>query len=755
MLILEKHTILVDELHTISIDELRESKQLSVRASNCCYNGRLFTLFEIIQYYQKHNSFLNIRNTGRKSSQELEEFCKKIIPTIDYNSFQTEDGIEDNALEEEQEAINQNAIKEYIQNNLIKAIEEKTVNPSDFFNYVSSDKINFIKNQYISLLPKYSIRVVNRLREVGYQEFVEKYLFNYDEALLDLKHIGRKSYAELIDFKEKFKNEVFKTSEMSKDDYEIEIFLKEHSEIVKDEFIYNFYFENKYIPMFLILEKEYISKKEHKDFDIFLCSYPIFNNIEILSLEKIGKKHNITRERARQIRNLIFEKKINLKEDINKKLKNWDYYKTYLENEKIIWSDDYTILELVKKENCSLSIPFVFFLLAEVCKVSHSFFGDFFSKEKKWNNCVLIHKAYTDIYDFDKLYDDFDALISNNDTEFLLDIENYILNSLYWIDFKVDKINDIILITRDILLFEFGLYSEEDGRIEVPANKEKNPTDVVYEILKQHNKPMHLDEIFSNFKQIMPSHHYEQPSQLRAILQKHDKISYRNRKSVYTLIEWKHIKSGTIRDCIKEFLAMKEHPQTAENITKYVLKYFPNTNISSVRTSMFIASDGQFVYYNNKFFGLKGKKYPSQFTVTEPNQFIRKTFEQRLLDLERFIIDNEHFPFSTSKDSEEASLNRWWNRIISGVQDISDSQQKEVLRIKEQYKLFDVDSDTYNWNQNCNKCKNFLKDNNRQPQSVGVEKTFYGWLRRAKDDFLNNRLNDDQRIKYIEIVKLM
>ena len=244
---------------------------------------------------------------------------------------------------------------------------------------------------------------------------------------------------------------------------------------------------------------------------------------------------------------------------------------------------------LSKKEQCHFSVEFVMQIIGYIFRDEFTLYGgfDINNRNKSWKSVFLIRKEFTDIFDFEKIIEEFDNILLNNETEYLLNIEDYIVNSRNWINFNFTKIDEVTSIVRDILLHQFGLYSEDiNGLIKIPATKEKNPFDVVYEILQQKGNPMHLDEIFSEFKKILPEHKYTKPEQLRPYLQKHKSISYRNRNSVYTLKEWKHIRTGTIRDAIIEFLLKNESPQTVEDIANYVLQHFPRTNISSIRTSM-------------------------------------------------------------------------------------------------------------------------------------------------------------------------
>lgn len=765
MLICDKNTISVDELHAVSTRELRDSGQLSVRASNACLYGGLRTLYDLVEYYKKHDSFNNIRNVGRKSSQELEAFCQRIIPNIEYNVVQGEyDECYDNIVEE-QNTISQDNDKdrdedddddkeideEYIQNNLLKTIEEGLVKAVDFFNYVSLEQKNLLINRYNSLLPKYSVRTANRLKEVGYDNFITNYLFKYDNALLDIKHLGKKSQTEAIDFKSEFKEEVAKILSMTKMDFVIESFLKDNSEIFKDNFISNFYKENKYLPMFWRLEKEYKSAYEERNMDIFINSYPVFNNNTTHTLNELAKKHNITRERTRQIRNKFFERKINLKEDITKNLDDWEHYTLLLEDEKIIWNNSVIISKLLEKESSNFTTSFAFILISELCKDSHKLFKD----EDHWSKSVLINKAYVDIFDFEKFIEEFQNYLASNDTEHDLNVEkDYLPSSDCWKSIiDLDKFDDIVRVVKDILLYEFQLYSEPNGLIKIPATKKKNALDVVYEILKDHGNPMHIDDIFIEFKKILPEHNYSEASQLRSWLQRHKAISYRSRKSVYTLKEWKHVKSGTIRDAIVEFLLKNDTPKNADEITDYVLQFFPKTNKASIRTSMFNDTKKRFSFFGNNLFGLISKDYPSEYEEIEQQERQRKSFEQRLYDLEKFISENDHFPFASSANDEETALNRWWRNSNTNIIKLTEKQKAEIERVKVKYNDFETDKATYEWFCRLKEFKLFVLENRRLPSSRGDEKFLYNWLRRAKRNFEANKLNEKQRQKFVELFK--
>lgn len=536
------------------------------------------------------------------------------------------------------------------------------------------------------------------------------------------------------------------------------------------QFVSDYYQRFCHLPMLWILEQN-IKKDNSKEVDILINSYNIFKNHQILTTKELIVKHDICRERIRQIRIKLFYKTFKIKVEhilgnkneitgLGNLIQNkddWFYLLEVLNNADIVCHNSIEVQNHLKEEKSNFSNEFFLYFIAYIFKDIYCFFGDIDAqKSDDWNNIFIIKKEYAEIFDFEKLRDEFSNIINKNESDYFLDIEDYVANSQCWIQYDYNKTLSLVKIVREFLLYEFYICSDEiDGYVKIPANKEKKPIDVIYDILYQTGKPMHLNEIFEKFKIILPEHKYTEASQLRPYLQRHEAISYINRKSVYTLKEWGHIKTGTIRDAIVEFLTNNDVPQTAENITEYVLQYFPETNIASVRTTMFNDTQKRFLFFSNNFFGLKSKTYPHEYELYESQEILRKSFEQRLLDLELFIIEEGHYPFTTSVNSKESSLGRWWNRIINHLQQINDSQQEEVDRVKTQYAEYDMDKSIYDWNLNYNKLKFFILENRRLPSTNENEKFLYGWLRRTKEDFQNNNLTEEQRQKYINLAKLI
>lgn len=765
--------MLREDLKHITITNLLGNRKISVRTSNCCFNAKFDSLFDIIDYYESGNSFFNIRNAGRRTCLELQSLCDEYIPKIG-KTIDVENGISD----EEKLLQREVEIKNLIETDLLDAINKKLIDVYDVFSYLNPNQEEILKEIYTKQIENCSNRTKNRIRAIGFENFAIDYLFAPDNVLLKINGLGKSSFEEALDLKNRMRNEFVKYIHLSEEDLSRINLIREKGEIMQDDFVFDFFTQNDHFPMFWIAEQK-LNHNLSREADILKRTFNTYQNQQLLSLKELAQEYGTTRERFRQIRSVFntsystytnkrLKGKNKEKDKFNTKYvfelleiqidRDWDYYKSLLENFDTFWQEDNLMQELLKQEKCSFSSKFILQLLSMVCNDTHALLGGFEVIEKKdfWRNAVLIKKYYFDIFDFEKFVIEFRNHFDNNDKEYDLNIENYLSNSSCWASvIDLSKFDNILSIVKDILLYEFHLYSNSDGLIPIPATKERNISDIIYDILQQKGNPMHLNEIFEEFKKFLPEHKYSESAQLRPYLYKDERISHRNRSSTYTLKEWKHIRTGTIRDAIVEFLDENDLPRIADDITEYVLQYFPKTNISSVRTSMFNDTKKRFSFFNNNLFGLSSKQYPSKYEEAELQEGQRKSFEERIYNFEKFLSENDHFPFSTSENENEASLYRWWKIINKNTEKLTGQQKKDVERIIKQYADFETDKAVYDWFLHFNEFKLFALENRRPPLARGDEKFLYGWLRRAKKDFLDGRLNEKQRTKYVEFFKLL
>jgi hypothetical protein len=708
-----------------SIDDLVKTKDISFRTGNCCKITGLNSLYDILSYYEHGDSFKNIRGAGTKTCLELQWLCETLtslsVPNCTFSEPEKE--ITHDADAEMIEQLNALLLIDYKR----KAIEET----------------------YNRIIQKCSVSIQVWLEKIPLITFVTKYLTYSDHESLEVKHFLMKNLRETINIKEKIKTDIKRQFYMSQEEYLKEEIFNRYGLTDSTEYPVSYHLKYGYFPMFWILEKQ-LENNNNRDIDALKKTFKIYQNQKLLSLTEFAAEYAISRERVRQIRKQVYEELFQRDSIFFRDKNDWQFYKPCSKD--AIWQED--MQSYINEEQCNFSNEFILQILLNLLYYDdYTLYGGIDSKFNKnsWHNAFLVKNNFAGIFDFDKFRADFKVMQLTNKTEYLMDVRNYVAHCSCWKKRVPNTIDHIAGIAKDIIRYEFHLYPEPNGRFKITALKKRTLSDIVYDILKDNGNPMHLFEIFAEFKKLNPEHHYSDPTQLRPSLLKHESISYRNRKSIYVLKEWTHVKFGTIRSCVIEFLSQKRSPQPTKGITDYVLQYFPETNIASVRTSLFNDTQHRFIFFNDGLFGLSHKKYHSKYIQTENSLM---PFTQRLSDMEKFIVENGHFPFASSRNRSERILGVWWIRVTRNVYIISKEQQREIERVKNQYANCDSTKRIFQWNMNYIRIKSFILENHRMP-SVSVEKFLYHWYGRLKTDFLENRLNENQRQKYIELMEFI
>ncbi|MDR1169643.1 MAG: hypothetical protein LBK97_02270 [Prevotellaceae bacterium] len=713
------------ELYPLTKDLVR-AKEISVRTGNCCRKIGLESLYDILIYYKQGEAFENIEGAGAKTFFELQWLCETLmfsIPNCTLPKFEEEivqDADADAEMIEHFNALLQDEFKK-------KTIEKK----------------------YEQIIQTCSLSARIWLEQIPLITFISEYLTCSSDNKLPMEHFFMKNLREAIDLKEKLKIEITRQFYMPQEEYlKEEIFNHYRLSGSVAEYPVSYYLKYGHFPMFWILEKQ-LENDSNRAVNALKETFRIYRDQKPLSLAEFAAEYSISRERVRQIRKWIFDEVFRYESAFFQD-KNWQLYKPW--DKDAIWQEDMQFY--INDEQCNFSEEFILQILLVILYYNnYTLYGGLDSKFTKnsWHSTFLIKNEFVEIFDFDKFRIEFKEIQLVNKSEYLLDIQTLVTKCHCWKKFVPEAAANITGIAREILRLEFQICPDTDGRVKISAYKRKNLSDKLYDILKNNGNPMHLSEIYAEFKRINPEHRCSDPVQLRPPLLKHESISYRNRKSVYVLKEWTHVKFGTIRSCIIEFLSKKKSPRSSKDITDYVLQYFPETNIASVRTSMFNDTQHRFVFFNNEFFGLSHKKYHPKYERTVNSLM---PFAQRLSSLEKFIPENGRFPFASSKNRTERILGVWWVRVSRGIYMINEEQRKEIERVKILYANYDANKRTFQWNINYSTIKSFVLENHRIP-SISSEKFLYHWYGRIKTDFLENRLNEEQRKKYIELSELI
>jgi hypothetical protein len=705
-----------------SIEDLIAAKKISAYVGKYCESVGLKSLNDIVSYC-KQGKFKEIKGIGARTYTELNMLYGSIMRLSPSNTlFQSG----------------------------IRSKDESDTIMAQFNSLLSNDfKRKAIHEKYKQCIQTYPASAQIWLTKIPLKVFVTEYLCYYDTGSLKVRHFYVKNLPATIDLEKKLAAEIKRQFDLPEQDSIKEEVVNHYGLSCSVDFIVSYYGQHGYFPMFWVLEK-HLESCNKRLMNVLKKTFEIYQNQQPVSLSEFVAGDTVSRERIRQLRKSIFKELLSPHSVFFQYHADWEHYKPL--DKDVIWEMD--MQRYIDDEQCGLSMKFILHVLLNLLYYgSYTLYGGYtpIVKSNRWKYAFLVNNNYSEAFNFEKFRISFRELLAKNKSEYLLDIKKYVSKCKCWNKRRLANKKGVANIARDIIKYEFQLCPESDGRFKIPARKKKTLFDVISGILESNGNPMHISDIFSEFKKILPEHHYSSPAQLRYYLIKNKEITYQNRKSVYVLKKWEHVKSGTIRDAIIEFLSKKKLPQTAKDITDYVLQYFPETNISSVRTSMFNETQHRFVFFEGKLFGLSKKKYPSKYVLADNSL---PSFAERVSDMEKFIDENGHFPFASSADRSERALGVWWARIIKKTGNTNDPKQKEIERIKTKYAGLTDHKRSFKWYTNCESLKCFVLENHRMPNVI-TESFLYYWLMKAKTDYFNQRLDKSQQQKYLELMELL
>jgi hypothetical protein len=159
-----------------SIEQLSEIENLSNRAINICKYNNLYNLFQILDHYDSHGHFHDIRNCGLQTSNELVQISQKYI------SLHSSNKMADIELPD---------LKSHTP--LVELPE-----PEKYTHLQKMIFTNFINIKIILL----SVRLKNTLRkylndDYSFDTFERMILLTPEDKLRNINGLGEKSFVEL------------------------------------------------------------------------------------------------------------------------------------------------------------------------------------------------------------------------------------------------------------------------------------------------------------------------------------------------------------------------------------------------------------------------------------------------------------------------------------------------------------------------------------------------------------------------------
>lgn len=573
-------SIMNNKIENILLHELISNEILSVRSVNLCEDNGLIYLKQILNFYEKGNSFMSLRKCGKKTEKELVEFCRKYKKNEAPNEPYSFSPIQENILNN-QIIFLISTLSERAKNGLLK--NSNKLIPAVIYKDVFIDNVDF--NIFVNI----GIKAAKELSNF------KNNIVNFAESLKKLNNTELdKEYIKLI---------VKTTFEKCLNNF--------------DEDLDNLFYEDGRLKIFSLLDilinsGIIFTETQHKTF-IFLYS----DNEDRGTLESIAIEEGITKERVRQI-------KAKLESNIHSYfsfISNFmvDISKYDIDTEKNILIIDQAFSQKLNQIECvnfnNLFYNTIFSIITNKSHVSLTkSLINRVGKIKTTNNEYLIKAIVFKCFNFEKFITDvFFKLNAKVEETYYLHFKGYLSE---FINISLNtNIEDIINICEIILLKEFELVVSNDGYLFFEKNTKKHKHQYYYEILEENGDWMKISEITLLAKNKFPFLE-SKDSSVRGILNKEKELFiYKGRSSTYGLRKWVELnenhKGGTIRDIIYEFLSKNDTPLHIGTIFEYVSKYREDTYPRSILDNLKAEANNTFIFYSGGFIGIKNKNYNS------------------------------------------------------------------------------------------------------------------------------------------------
>lgn len=718
------------------------SQEFSPRTINCIRNIGIRN-FYVNYLFASQVKLLTIRNFGKKSYFELENVKQGLIDYV---------------------------IRSCQDSQIVKAceIEEKNVQEvkkRSLKEIAGADKYQLIVAKYDELLQTSSLSVRARNGIHSYEgDFIEDFVHSHKDIKL-LSKIGRKTAGEIQGFVDGFQSYIDEIigHDFSEEEKSLLLLKSKYGNFI-DEYACDFYSERGSLPMFHIVEniiKEELKRNNKIQFLNYLL--PMLKGGLPLTMEQIAEKCNLTRERVRQLctkgigylyreiepskcDDMYYYKVVSQTED-------WAYLTDKFKNEDVIKSS--SVEEMLKQENCNLTVSIGLLIMLRIfdgqyCVVGNRPYDMNTRSKSSWNNSFVVKKDLVEAFDFDDMRCTLERYFEEHDAEEQIcqTVEELLLDFFMssWKMFESSEVEAVGTVVSEILMQEYGLIPDEELHFLIQGHKTLTAADVLFRILTEKYEPMTVDELY-DILQTKHSFKYKSPASIRGIVNSDDRLCMVGVDNLVALTEWEHIKLGSVREVIVQYLEQFDEPKPVHDIVGYVLRYRDTTE-NSIRSTMY--SGSQFRQFDNGYFGLADKSYPDEHLYAQSLEF-----KERVKEMECFLIQKKHFPFASSEDNSEINLRQWWLRNKSS-DSLNDVQQNEIKRIQDTYWYLPTDKREVRWFSSFNQYREFVQEHDRRPSCyIEREKSLSEWFAKAQNQFVDGELSENEEKVYLYLCKIL
>ena len=300
--------------------------------------------------------------------------------------------------------------------------------------------------------------------------------------------------------------------------------------------------------------KKILSPLQDRSLDIVKSRFGLGGDTERKTLEAIGDKYGITRERVRQIEQAALTL-IKKSDDYKGERANWDELKGIIEELGGLVAEHDLLSSISKDEEVQNHIHFYLVL------------GDEFTKHREDDEYVSRWSVNADLTE--KVHSSLNSLYSKLS-------EDELITESEMVERFCDELKKINVeardaeITRRWLSLSKGISKNplgEMGKTSASGVKARGIKDYAYLMMRKHGSPMHFREVAEAI-----TNTFEKKCHTATC---HNELIKDGRfvlvgRGMYALSEWGY-KPGVVRDVIKEILK-REGPLTKEDVIDKVLK---------------------------------------------------------------------------------------------------------------------------------------------------------------------------------------
>lgn len=793
-----------------TIKELYDWGQISVRTLNCLHEVGMETIGEVLNNIETPKDLLSIRKFGRKSYTEIEPILNKMIQIYVKPSSQTKEECF-NALGERLVQIitdsynvvtvGDSKVKDYLKavypqpcdfhflitgdlENMLAVVEDfsKEENLAIRHSYKQFIEISMAEMESAQLaemaiyaeykrknmdfamrmenfsyeqVAKYFLSpIANKYLEKKYQEqvelrlsvrsknFVHKFIPHFSDLIKyaeePLASYSRmcpgqnmtKTLTEIFQFNQDFRREFDRASKLADDEIKTEYIKIDYPFLVRSQRqnVIDFINENGHAPL-LFLMFHYLRLSENKSNKFYCLLHGIFDGKK-RTLNEIADALKLSRERCRQIENGIIE----AEESALAKNEDWIFYKKQFE---VPFICEKTEVFFMLKD--AESLPGDFEVFASIVSLVSDL-----KAENIMGHTILINKDFASL-GFIKCHDKLKSIIdAKYSSDTYITIDSILLSVPEPLRPQMKEL--IKYVAEDI----YNLQITDNGSLYLPQNY-IDISEELYDILYRKGKPMHVEDIFNEFKRRYPDHKYSAPQQIKSFMYKHKHIKAVGKTSCYALDSWEGIYFGNIRSLLVDLLSVSDVPLHIDILYDSVTKHFQNTTKASIAATMVDEDLHRFVEFEGSYFGLTSKNYPNEYVVASTVK--RYGFEERFLMFKDFVETYHRFP-GNNGSVHESTLTNWYYHVTKGELTMTDEQKRLFDDAVKYYDGLGYPRSTkeHEFLIKCQDVKDYISQYHTLPTN-GKAPELYTWLRRSignYDSYIDKRrLYMTDLLKYI------